>query len=87
MKKHCQLKSLPTQFLWSADSSTLFKTAPNSSNIQSLVDKFLNNNFEKSEVGTDQATSEVKNTILLTASKQSLKRAIVRRRCRISDSV
>ena len=40
----------------------------------------------KSEVGIDQATSEV-NTILLTASKQSLKRAIVRRRCRISNSV
>ena len=81
-----QLKSLPTQFLWSTDSSTLFKTALNLPNIQSLVDKFLNNNFEKSEAGIDQATSDV-NTILLTASKQSLKRAIVRRRCRISNSV
>ena len=80
------MKSLPTQFLWSTDSSTLFKTALNSPNIQSLVDKFLNNNFEKSEAGIDQATSDV-NTILLTASKQSLKRAIVRRRCRTSNSV
>ena len=81
-----QLKSLLTQFLWSTDSSTLFKTALKSSNIQSLVDKLLNNSFEKSEVGIDQVTSE-ENTILLTASKQSLKRAIVRRRCRISNSV
>ena len=81
-----QLKPLPSQFLWSTDSSTLFKTALNSPNIQSLVDKFLNNNFEKFEAGIDQATSDV-NTILLTASKQSLKRAIVRRRCRIYNSV
>ena len=51
------LKSLPTQFLWSTDSSTLFKTALNSSNIQSLVDKFLNNNFEKSELSRNRSSN------------------------------
>ena len=87
MEEAQQFTSLQTaQFVWSTNSSILFKNVLNYSNIQYLVEKFLISNLEKSEVAVDQATSDV-NTFLSAAGKQSLKRATIRRRCRISNAV
>ena len=80
------MKTLPTQFIWSDDSCLKFKNELTTPEIQHLITNFINCDYELCETGIDLAVSAIQD-ILLSAAKRSLKRKIIRRRHRISNSM
>lgn len=80
------LKQLPTQFIWSDNSSILFKSELNSQNVQKLINDFLTEDFEQTDTGISIAVSKVE-SILCGAAKNSLKRKKVRQRRKVTNNI
>ena len=78
------LKKLPNQFIWTANSSAVFKHELTTPESQHLVNIFLKKNYEKSETGIENAVNDVQ-AILLGAAKRSLKSKVIKYRHRISN--
>ena len=78
------LNRLPSQFIWTGESSVAFKHELATPETQELINNFLHCNYERSETGIDQAVADFQE-ILLRVAKRSLKRKVAKRRNHISN--